>query len=216
VSDLIGFFGGHLVDHIPHDDWNELLTFGVPVHFLQRQVLFLQGETGRHVYAIREGSVKVIRSEGDGSQTLLTVRGAGDVLGDMAALDQGTRSATVIALSRVRAQLVAAAQFRRFLARPSVAAGFAGYTVERLRQADTQRSEIALLPVRTRVARALLRLADGAVVRLSQQDVALYIGASRNAVVEELTSLREAALISTGRGIIRVRDITAIRRIAGL
>jgi CRP/FNR family cyclic AMP-dependent transcriptional regulator len=145
---------------------------------------------------------------------MLTLRGSGDVLGDMAAFDRGFRSATVIAMNRVRAQLVTAADFRAFLGRPAVATGYAVYTVERLRQADIQRSEIALLPVRTRLARTLLRVAEDSVVRMSQQDVALYVGASRNAVVEELTALRDAAIISTGRGTIRIHDVAAIQRVA--
>lgn len=210
------FVCGHLIDHIPEQDWQDLLSLGVPVHFQRQQVLFLQGDAGRHVYVIREGTVKVVRTEHDGRQTMLTLRGAGDVLGDMAAFDHGFRSATVIAMNRVRAQLVTAADFRALLTRPQAAAGYAAYTVERLRQADIHRSEITLLPVRTRLARALLRVADGTVVRMSQQDVALYVGASRNAVVEELAALRDAAVISTSRGVIRICDPPAMLRIAAL
>ncbi|BEL12806.1 Crp/Fnr family transcriptional regulator [Actinoplanes sichuanensis] len=216
MSGFGDFVSRRLSDHLPEPAWADLLSLGVPVHFLSRQVLFLQGDAGRHVYAIREGTVKVIRTEHDGRQTILTLRGAGDVLGDMAAFDRGFRSATVIAMNRVRAQLVTAADFRAFLSRPHVAAGYAVYTVERLRQADIQRSEITLLPVRTRLARALLRVADGTAVRMSQQDVALYVGASRNAVVEELTALRVAAVIRTRRGVIQICDLPAMREIAAL
>jgi CRP/FNR family cyclic AMP-dependent transcriptional regulator len=216
VSRRENFVCGHFADHVPEQDWAALLSLGIPVHYLRQQILFLQGDAGQHVYVIREGTVKVVRTEHDGRQTILTLRGAGDVLGDMAAFDRGFRSATVIAMNRVRAQLVTATDFRTFLGRPQVAAGYAVYTVERLRQADIQRSEVTLLPVRTRLARALLRVADGAVVRMSQQDVALYVGASRNAVVEELTALRDAAIISTRRGSIHVLDLPAMLRIAEL
>ncbi|GIE81704.1 hypothetical protein Aph02nite_76540 [Actinoplanes philippinensis] len=216
VSGVGDFVCGHLINHIPQQDWEDLLSLGVPVHFLRQQVLFLQGDAGQHVYVIREGTVKVVRTEHDGRQTMLTLRGAGDVLGDMAAFDRGFRSATVIAMNRVRAQLVTGADFRAFLTRPEAAAGYAVYTVERLRQADIHRSEITLLPVRTRLARALLRVADGTVVRMSQLDVALYVGASRNAVVEELAALRDAGIISTRRGVIQICDVPAMRRIAAL
>ncbi len=159
-------------------EWVDLIASGIPVHFLDRQVLFHQGDAGQHVYVPRSGTVKVVRGEVDGGHAILTVRSTGDVLGDFAALDRGARSATVIALGRVAAQMVTADQFRAFAIRPSVAPGFALYTVERLREADVQRGEIALLPVRVRLARTLLRLNDGAIVRMAQHDIARYLGAS--------------------------------------
>jgi CRP-like cAMP-binding protein len=176
--------------------------------------LFHQGDAGRHVFVIREGAVKVVRAEADGGQAMLSVRTVGDVVGDMAALDRGLRSATVVALGRVQAQMVTAAQFRTFVARPSVAAGYTLYTVDRLRQSDIQRSELALLPVRTRLARTLLRLAAGSIVHLAQQDLARYVGASRNAVVEELSALREAGIITTRREMTVVCDTVSLQRIA--
>jgi CRP/FNR family transcriptional regulator, cyclic AMP receptor protein len=216
VADAQGGRAGQLADHVPAEDWSELLGAGVPVYFLDRQILFHQGDVGRHVYALRRGTVKVVRIEPDGAQAILTCRTAGDVLGDMAALDGGRRSATVVALGRVEAQMVTAAQFRDFVARPAVATGFTLYTVERLREADTQRSEIALLPVRIRVARALLRLHDNAVIRMAQQDLAGYAGASRNAVVEELAALRAARIIRTARRVVFIADFDRLRTIAEL
>jgi CRP/FNR family transcriptional regulator, cyclic AMP receptor protein len=208
--------GSQLRDRVPAAEWADLVSAGVPVRFLGRQILFHQGEAGRHVFVVQEGTVKVLRLESDGGQALLSVRTSGDVVGDMAVLDQGVRSATVVALGRVHAQMVTAAQFRTFVARPSVAPGFALYTVERLRQSDIQRSELALLPVRTRLARTLLRLAVDSAVDLAQQDLARYVGASRNAVVEELSTLREAGIVSTRRQSIGICDITSLRRVAGL
>jgi CRP/FNR family transcriptional regulator, cyclic AMP receptor protein len=216
VTDALVRIARQLTDRIPAEDWSGLLHSGVPVYFLDRQILFHQGDVGRHVYALRRGTVKVVRIEADGGQAILTCRTAGDVLGDMAALDGGRRSATVVAQGRVDAQMVTAAQFRDFVARPAVSAGFTLYTVERLREADTQRSEIALLPVRVRVARALLRLHADAVIRMAQQDLACYVGASRNAVVEELGSLRTGRIIRTARRSVVIADFDRLRTIAEL
>lgn len=207
--------GDRLSDRVAMVDWADLVGSGVPVRFLRSQTLFHQGDVGRHVFVLRAGVVKVIRIEDDGGQAMLGVRTVGDVVGDMAALDHGVRSATVVALGPVLAQMVTAAQFRDFVRRPAVAAGYLVYTVERLRESDVQRTEIALLPVRRRLARALLRLAVDSVVQLAQQDLARYVGASRNAVVEELSALREAGVIVTRRRRIVVRDPMSLRRVAG-
>lgn len=79
-----------LAARVPPSAWDDLLSCGVPVHYLNRQVLFHQGDAGRYVFALRHGVVKVVHGEADGGQAILTVRGAGDVLGDMAALDGGS------------------------------------------------------------------------------------------------------------------------------
>jgi CRP/FNR family transcriptional regulator, cyclic AMP receptor protein len=212
---------GTFAAHIPAGDWETLAGRGVRVGFPPGHVLFRQGDRGRHVYVLLAGAAKVVRSEADGGATILTVRTAGDLVGDMSALDDRDRSATVTTLGAVTARLVTAEQFRRFIDRPSVSTAFTRYTVARLRQADEQRTELALLPVRARLARTLLRLvgdradARGAVtVRMSQHDIAQLLGASRNAVVAELTALRAAGVIDTSRRTIVLRDVAHLRRIA--
>ncbi|MGC9665181.1 Crp/Fnr family transcriptional regulator [Planosporangium sp. 12N6] len=210
-----------LAAHIPQGDWTELTHMGVRVAFQRRQTLFRQGDAGRHVYVILAGSVKVVRCEADGGQAMLTMRTPGDVVGDMAALDGRPRSASVTAMTPLVAQLLTTEQFRRFVDRPPVAVGFTRYTLMRLREADEQRTELAVLPVRQRLARALLRLEtrDGKLgneptVGLPQQDIAQLVGASRNAVVAELTALREAGVLITQRRRIVIQDLDALTRMA--
>ena len=206
--------------HVSPQDWAILGSLGVPVRFARRQVLFRQGEPPGYVYVLLEGVVKVVRSESDGGLAILTIRSAGDVVGDMAAMDGRPRSATVATLSPLVAQLLTAQQFRSFVARPTVSTGFARYVVARLREADEQRVELALLPVRVRLARTLARLArpsqlhDGShTVRLSQQDLAQLVGASRNAVVAELSTLRAMGVLSTGRCLVVIHNPTLLTRL---
>lgn len=178
-------------------------------------MLFEQGATGRHVYVILEGSAKVARREADGGQAILTIRAVGDVVGDMAALDGKPRSATVTALTALLARCLIAEDFRRFIDSPGNASAFAQYTVARLREADDQRAELALLPVGVRLARRLMRIAEQQAtdrVALTQGTIAQLVGASRNAVVEELMVLRAAGAVTTGRGIIEIRDMERLRR----
>jgi CRP-like cAMP-binding protein len=191
-----------------------LVSIGIPVRFERGQTLFDQGDGSRHVFAIQSGAVKVFRREVDGGQAMLTVRALGDVIGDMAALDGKRRSATVTALTTLLARQLTAEQFRRYVDSPGVASAFTTYTIQRLREADQQRTEIALLPVRVRLARCLLRLTtpQGApVVLLPQFALAQMVGASRNAVVEELAVLRADGVIATGRCAVHITDVAALR-----
>lgn len=201
--------------------WRTLTALGVPVRFCRDQILFHQGDTDRHAYVILSGTVKVIRSEADGRQTMLTVRSEGDVVGDMAALDGRPRSATVTATTPVVARFITAAHFRRFVATDSIYGAFMQYTLARFREADELRAELALLPVRTRLARTLLRLARSSAdhdqvgtVNLSQQEIAQIVGASRNAVVAELAALRDDGTIVTRRGVVIIRNITTLIRLS--
>jgi CRP-like cAMP-binding protein len=206
-----------LVAHLPQDEWRRVQNTGVPVRFEPGAVLLRQGDTTQHVHVVVAGCVKIVRSERDGSRAMLTLRSAGDVVGDLAAVDLQPRSATVTALTTTVTRLLTGPQFRRFLTRPAFATGFATYTVSRLRSSDTQRSALAVLTVRERLARALLELdresrrADGRpVIRLSQAELAELVGASRNAVVAELTALREAGIVATGRRAVTIVEPAAL------
>lgn len=147
-----------LVAHLPEDEWHRVQRTGVAVRFEPREVLLRQGDTTQHVHVVMAGCVKIVRSEGDGSRAVLTLRAAGDVVGDLAAVDLQPRSATVSAVTTTVTRLLTGSQFRRFLTRPAFAAAFATYTVSRLRSSDAHRTALAVLPVRERLARALIQL----------------------------------------------------------
>jgi len=202
---------------LPPDEWHLVQRTGIPVRFEPRDVLLRQGDTTQHVHVVLAGCVKIVRSESDGSRAILTLRAAGDVVGDLAAVDLQPRSATVTALTATVTRLLTGAQFRRFLTRPGFATGFATYTVSRLRSSDAQRTALAVLPVRERLVRALVQLdresrraEERSSIRLSQTELAELVGASRNAVVAELTALREAGVVATGRREVTVRDAAAL------
>jgi len=206
-----------LVAYLPRDEWYRVQHTGIPVRFDPRDVLLRQGDTTQRVHVVVSGCVKIARSESDGSRAILTLRAAGDVVGDLAAVDLQPSSATVTALTTTVTRVLSGPQFRRFLTRPAFAAGFATYTVSRLRTSDAQRTALAVLPVRERLIRALVRLnqeslrADGRpAIRLSQEELAELVGASRNAVVAELTALREAGIVVTGRREVTIVDPEAL------
>jgi CRP-like cAMP-binding protein len=67
--------------------------------------LLRQGEPGTHVLALRSGVVKVTRRERSGDLTLLAFRGPGELLGEVAVLDDAVRSASVEAISHCSARI---------------------------------------------------------------------------------------------------------------
>jgi CRP/FNR family cyclic AMP-dependent transcriptional regulator len=154
---------------------------------------------------------------------IVAVRGPGDLLGELSAIDDESRAATVITLEPVDALLVAGPAFAAFLERrPRAALVMLRMVAARLRYADTQQADFATHDVVGRVAHRLVELAerfgaagaDGIEVELplSQEELAGWTGASREAVSKALQLLRSLRIVETGRRHVTVLDLEALRR----
>lgn len=181
-----------------------------------------QGEPGTRLLALVDGLVKVVRREENGETTLLAFRGPGDLLGEVAVFDHRTRIADVVALRPCRAMVLEAARFRAFVENRGLVMDLMQQTIARLRESDLRHAELQRLPLHTRLARSLVRLADlmgpahagTAPLRLTgltQEELAQAIGVTRNAVVGGLHELRRAGAVETGRRVITIRDMDTLR-----
>lgn len=184
--------------------------------------LLLEGDVGSRVVVIRSGYVKVVATSEGGHTIMLAVRGPGDVLGDLSAIDGEPRSASAITLEPMEAQVMTADEFRGFLtAVPGAAFALLRVVVERIRDSDQRRVEYGALDTLGRVALRLVELADtagepvdGAIrigMSLTQDDLAGWVAASREAVARALASLRRRNLIATGRREITILDLEGLR-----
>lgn len=185
--------------------------------------IFLEGDPASTVVVLREGRVKVAYLTDDGQEVVLAVREAGDVLGELSAIDGEPRSATATALDPVEAVLIDADRFKGFLREhPDAALTVLRLVAARLRDADRKRVEFGTSDTVGRVAGRLAELAerfgargrDGVRIDLpfTQEELAAWVGASRKAVTNALSALRERGWIETGRKSIVVRDVEALRR----
>jgi hypothetical protein len=66
------------------------------------EVIFSEGDQGRHVYVIKSGAVEVLAKRPDGSQDVINRLGSGDHFGEMALLRRAPRSATVRTVTPVQ------------------------------------------------------------------------------------------------------------------
>jgi len=73
--------------------------------FKQGENLFKEGEQGREAYLIQNGFVSIWREQ-DGQKVSLATRGDGEIVGEMALIDETVRSATVTAGSEVEADVI--------------------------------------------------------------------------------------------------------------
>ena len=132
------------LDELPEPLGNDLRALGNERRYGAGVAIFHHGDEPGSVLLLIEGRVKVALLGPQGREVILGFVGPGELVGDVAALDGGPRSATVEAVDPVRALVVPRAAFERFAsARPEAALALLRSLPRRLRQADEQRREFA-------------------------------------------------------------------------
>ena len=202
----------------------DLAACGRQRRYPRNAYVFRQGDNSDFVIVVREGRVKILVIAEDGSESLLGVRGPGEVVGELAAFDSQPRLASAMALDPLTVQVITADTFRDFVAHHSGAVlGLMQMLIGRLRESDRRRAEFGAHDSASRVAHLLAQLAaeqdphghHAAEVRLSQQEIGELIGASRESVSRALAVLRDQRLVRTGRRSVAVLDVSALRSFSG-
>lgn len=129
--------------------------------FEAEEQLFLEGEPGRELFLIEDGSVRVCRESSQGREVTLAIRRAGEFVGDMALLDGGPRSASAYANGGpCRCQVLLGADLVSALRKnPEATLSLCTFLSLRLREASDRMEDLALRTVRQRLAGALARAA---------------------------------------------------------
>jgi CRP/FNR family cyclic AMP-dependent transcriptional regulator len=180
-------------------------THGIARSYPKSAVIVSEGDSTDSLYIILEGRVKVYVSDGDGHDVVLATQGAGEYFGELV-LDEGPRSASVMTLEPSRFLVVPLKDFRDFvIGNPAFALSLIEKLIARVRSLTESVKSLALMDVYGRVARLLLELAeesDGGLViqqRLTQQDIASRIGASREMVSRILKDLSTGGYLTQSR-----------------
>ncbi len=196
------------------------------MQFRRGQALFTEGDIAERIFIVERGWVMISSIAAGGREIVLGLRGPGDVIGDLSALDGAPRSATALAVGDVEATVSPGSALARALADAEIASDFLRILAARLRDADRKRLEFAALDTLGRVASRLLELGErfgeetgnGIEVELplSQEQLASWCGASREATVKALGALRALGCVATGRRSVVIHDAAALRRHANL
>jgi CRP-like cAMP-binding protein len=203
----------------------ELEKIGSVRRYRRGDVLFHQGDDAGAVIVLLQGHVKAAMLN-DGREVILAFPGPGEILGELSAVDGQPRSGTVRAVDDIEALVVPGSTFRAFLERrPRVALVLLRSVAARLRASDRLRVDYAVNDVVVRVAGRLVELCDrygaedgvGIDVGLSitQDELAAWAGASREAVAKGMALLRTLGWVQTERRRIIVLDLPALRRYSG-
>jgi CRP/FNR family cyclic AMP-dependent transcriptional regulator len=187
------------------------------------ETIFHKGDPGSGLYILTGGQVKIVLPSETGEEALLAVLEAGDFFGELALFDGLPRSATVVAVQNAEVLVLHRDDFLGFVARnPEVAIALFGVLSRRLRAADELIQDAVFLDVPGRLAKRLLELAErygrqtpqGVAIelKLTQQDLAAMIGATRESVNKHLGWMRDRRLIALDRQRITVLRPDELRR----
>lgn len=192
------------------------------------QVLLDEGDSSTQVHLILSGSVRVLVHSACGRDVIFSERQAGDILGEIAALDGGPRTAEATALLPTRTCALPAVDFVAVVAAsPTVSLRLLRVLAARFRLLTVRAMERDALPVRLRLLAELLRMsrsrggatigaADPASAKVAkgptsrivtppppQHELAARIGARREVVSREMAALvRQGVLARTAGGVV--------------
>ncbi|MEV3871440.1 Crp/Fnr family transcriptional regulator [Streptomyces sp. NPDC002454] len=216
-SSLLGSLAGPARDRF--------LALGTRVEYGTGRVLMREGEDTAFVLVLLDGVVKATGRTHDGRDALLAVRMRGELVGELAAMDGGSRSATVTTCGAVTARVVGREAFLGCLHRePAIARAVNASVVAKLRAANNHRIDFTGCDAATRLARVLHQMAlshgervDGALVirwPITQPELATLSGTAEPTVQKALRRFREAGAVSTGYRAIRVEDLSVLHGLA--
>jgi CRP/FNR family transcriptional regulator, cyclic AMP receptor protein len=176
-------------------------------------IIMAAGDPTDSLYIILSGRLKVMMSDAEGKEVILTILSPGEFFGEMGLIDDAPRSASVIAIEPCELLAINRRDFKKCLAENfEMSMAVMRGLVRRLREADRKIGSLALLDVYGRVARLLLDMAetvDGQKMvtkRLPKQDIAKMIGASREMVSRVMKDLQVGGFIEMRGSTIVLRD----------
>ncbi|MCO5200978.1 MAG: Crp/Fnr family transcriptional regulator [Chloroflexi bacterium] len=172
------------------EELSRLIPLLTERQFKPRQVLFTAGDPAERVYLILKGRVKIYQVAENGKEIILDVVGKGGVVGDMAIVEDGERTACAQAIDDTMAVSISWEDFAHLL-QQSPRLGFAMMELMAHRLAGMQRTfmNIVSKPVSARLADTLIsRQEEGFVyLGLTHQELAQTIGTSRETVTALLS-----------------------------
>src|SRR6266567_8219419 len=150
-----------ILPNLPIQFSGRLLANAKPQTLAEREVLFQAGDVADGCYRLEQGLLKVSITSPQGDERILTILGPGSIVGELAIIDGGPRSATVIAIRDCMLSFISREAFLGCLREyPEIYSDLVATLVSRLREADEAMAAASFLTVKARVARALVELAE--------------------------------------------------------
>ncbi len=200
-----------LFPELTPDDLALISGYGNSRSFPKSAVLINEGDRSDSFFVIQSGRVKIYVSDDEGREVILNIQGPGEYFGEIALIDQAPRSASVMTLEAAKVSVLSKPDFERCLAEnPRIAVELIRSLAQRVRALTDSVKDLALLDVYGRVARTLVKLAseNGGELKIAQRlthdDIAKMVGASREMVSRIMRDLVKGGYIQVENKIITI------------
>ncbi len=203
-----------IFSELDEKELRKIADIGISRKYSKNAIVFLEEEAGAALFIIVSGKVKVVRTDDEGKEVILSILGPGEFFGEMAILDGLPRSATVVSIEESELFMIHRREFLQLIENsPQVAVSLLRELTGRLRKADEQIKSLSLKDAVGRVANVIIQLADdagkikkGQVIIPDfplQQDLANMAGTSRETISRTIHQfIREGYLEQRGNSLV--------------
>ena len=204
---------------------SSLFAGAAPRRLKADEALFVAGQSGDGCYRLERGLLKVVVTSPGGEERILAMLGPGAIVGELAMLDEGPRSASVFAVRECELSFISRRVFEeRTIRHPEIYQYLVNVLATRLRQTNEAMAASSFMTIQARLARALLELGkyvgedDGAgrVVighKISQSDLAAMAGVARENVSRVMSDWKRKQVVTRSLGFYCLIDTTTLKRI---
>jgi CRP-like cAMP-binding protein len=198
-----------------------LVTYSRVEHYAAGDEIFAKGAPGQSMMAVLCGTVRISSISLTGKEIAFNVIGSGEIFGEIAVLDGGERSGDAIAMTDCELLVLRRRDLMPFLENHAdICLSLIKVLCQRLRRTSEQVEDLLFRHLESRIAKALLQLADHPDrldlrgrrldLHLSQRELGIIVGSSRESVNKQLQIWHRAGLIELAKGAIVIRDPVAI------
>jgi CRP/FNR family transcriptional regulator, cyclic AMP receptor protein len=207
---------------LAEEDIRDMMKVAKRRTFRAGETIFHRDDPGEVLYLINEGKVRICLISPDGQEISLAVLGVGEYFGEFALYDRLPRSADAIAIEKVECYTLQRSDFHNAITKnPKIAIQVLEGLSRRLRNTDQMIEDLIFLDVHGRVAKKLLELSEAhgvpvdngtrINVRLTQQELASMVGASRESVNKVMGYFTDKGYISTDKHRITLHKINELK-----
>jgi CRP/FNR family transcriptional regulator len=188
---------------------------------LRGQPFYLSRDVSDKIYLVKKGRVRLGMVNADGNEISLDVLGPGEIFGELAIADEKHRSHFAEATENSLVCIFSRNDFQQFLTEhPELTFNIMKLIGFRLREVETRLQDLAFKSVADRLKTTLLRLIErhgieeenGIRLAITQKDIAYLVGATREAVAEEIAHFKRAGLLQTAYRSLLVPDLEAFKK----
>jgi CRP-like cAMP-binding protein len=191
---------------LPQLDKEQMATMMTPRNIKKKGLVYCEGDRADNLYILKEGRIKITRLAEDGRELTIDILEPGDIFGELTLAGEAQRETNAEALEDSFICTISRKNFEAFLSmRPNLSLTITKWIGLRLRKIESRFENLIFQDVPTRLYSLLQDLAQRygkevpagrrIAIKLSHQELANLIGATRETVTLELNNMKRRGII---------------------